>query len=235
MRRRAFTLIEVLVVLGIVAMLAGSVFAFMLDLLRGRERLLDASREAQAAAAVIERLESDLLVTFVGSADASGVSGDGTSLRVSGRAVAFGTRETSVEMSDAQSCELRYDERAWRLEGRRWSGAEPAEFETICDRVEACRFRYFDGRRWVGSFDSARAGTLPVAIEIAAWFGAPPAPTEEELLAQEEAEELGDEAMMMGLEDASLDEPRALPVREPDLLRVMVVPDGPVAAWRESP
>lgn len=238
MRRRAFTLVEVLVALGVIAMLAGSVFAFMLDLLRGRERLVDASRDAQAAAAVIERLESDLLVTFVGADGEAGVSGDATSLRVSGRLVAFGERATSVELSDAQSCELRYDEQDWLLEGRRWSGADEGAFDSICERVEACRFRYFDGRRWTASFDSQQAGDLPVAIEIAAWFGPPPPPTEEELLAQEEAEALGDagaEAAMLGFEEDELAEPRPLPEREPDLLRVMIVPDGPVAAWRETP
>ena len=29
-------------------------------------------------------------------------------------------------------------------------------------------------------------------------------------------------------------EPLGLPTREPDLLRVMIVPDGPTAAWRSG-
>jgi len=237
-RRRAFTLLEVLVALGVVAMLAGTVFAFILALLRGRDRLLDASRDAQAAAAVIERVESDMLVTFVGSATSPGVSGDRASIRLRGRAVSLDAPEASAGMSDVQACELRYDERHWRLEGRRWAGAEAGEFETICDRVEAFRLRYFDGRRWVSSFDTPSAGTLPVAIEIAAWFGRPPPEGGE--LSDDGADSL--EAMGLGAPDdlASFAddpgaEPRPLPTREPDLLRVVIVPDGPVAAWRGSP
>jgi len=79
--RRAFSLLEVMVVLGVVALLAGSVFAFMLDLLRGREALSHATRDAIASAAIVERLEGDLLVAV---ADGAGEEPNGD--RPGGRA-----------------------------------------------------------------------------------------------------------------------------------------------------
>src|SRR5262249_54315829 len=60
MRRRAFTLLEALLAIALVAMLAGSVFGFMWTLLGGKETLRRRGMDGQAAGAFIERLEADL-------------------------------------------------------------------------------------------------------------------------------------------------------------------------------
>lgn len=118
----------------------------------------------------------------------------------------------------------------------------------MAEGVSALRLRYFDGRSWRDSFDSKAAGDLPVAVEVALWFrrpGDPPAapaieeesgpPTDEA-----EVEWDGEDPFALpvsfddptGWEDEV--EPSDLPEREPDRVRVIIVPDGPSAAWRES-
>ena len=32
------------------------------------------------------------------------------------------------------------------------------------------RFRYYDGTRWLESFDSLQEGRLPIAVEVMVWF-----------------------------------------------------------------
>lgn len=236
--KRAFSLLEVMISLGIVAMLAGSVFAFMLDLLRGRESLSNATIDAVASATLIERLESDLLVGITSVGADAGISGDESSIRVRGRAVRLPLAGDEA-IGDLTGCKISYDEAGWRLVGSRLD----ADTETISERVRACRFRYFDGRRWVSSFDSSTTGTIPVAIEIALWFDDPPAP-EEPMSLEDQSDQPGRVPDMSAPEDIGfadgafedmLAETPELPLREPDLLRVMIVPDGPIAGWSDAP
>jgi len=225
--RRGFSLLEVMVTLGVVGLLAGTVFAFMLDLLRGRESIADATRDAVAAATIIERIEGDLLVGVAEAGGEAGVSGDAHRVKVRGRSVVL----SADGLGDGVGSEFRFDERSGLIEGRLLAGG--GAFEVVSDRVRACRFRYFDGRRWRQQFDSREAGSLPVAIEIAIWFGRVEAEEEDGLFDEgpSEAEmlEAAPAAAFVSMED----EP-TLPSREPDVLRVMIVPDGPSAAWREG-
>lgn len=240
MRARAFSLLEVMVTLGVVAMLAGSVFAFMLDLMRDRVVLEHASRDSEVSSAIVERLEGDLLAGAADVEGEAGIAGDASSLRIVSRAVVTPTKAGQRVRGDALTSELRYIEGAGRLEARRFGAREDASgFEIVSERVQAFRLRYFDGRRWVSAFDSMEAGGLPVAIEVAAWFGK--VDIEEGL--DRDASDMGAVAPDVGNRDASLfldaspvdpSEARALPAREPDLLRVIVVPDGPIAAWRSG-
>jgi hypothetical protein len=103
------------------------------------------------------------------------------------------------------------------------------------------RFRYHDGRGWRESFDASRGG-LPAAVEVAIWIrGAEPV-AEEVPQAPEPArpsrrmtvhaddgpEESPSPAGLV--EDDGVEEEPELPpppAREPDRVRVMVVPDGP--------
>lgn len=233
--KRGFSLLEVMVALGIVALLAGSVFAFMLDLIRGSGTLTDAAQDAAAAATIVEQLESDLLVSVTSMEGEAGINGTESGIRVTGRAVRVPSGDEVI--GDAVGCEIRYDEQTWRLEGSLRGGAN----ETISERVRACRFRYFDGRRWTSSFNSADAGALPVAIEVAIWFGDPPAPEEtpDDGMMEGPASFDTEAARMEAMERAAFDDPSEmmpeLPLREPDLLRVMIVPDGPIAGWSDQP
>ncbi|MCA9298466.1 MAG: hypothetical protein KDA28_05330, partial [Phycisphaerales bacterium] len=146
--------------------------------------------------------------------------------------------------------EIRFDERTWTIEGRRWDEASPkGTFEVLSDQVERLRFRYFDGERWSDRFDSLSRSSLPVAVEVAIWF-APPGTTPPAL---DEADDLtrfgalpeddtnpGDLPDFAREDDESADMPDMIErmqgdvLRQPDRVRLITVPDGPVTAWRES-
>ncbi len=91
--------------------------------------------------------------------------------------------------------------------------------------------RYVDGKEWKQSFDSVGAGALPVAVEVAVWFGAPKADPGAAKPATRggAVEKSEDDGAARQETDAA-----TVPSREPDRLRVIVVPDGPVASWKES-
>ncbi len=157
------------------------------------------------------------------------MSGSEREIRVAGRSVAFGAARSSAAISDTQTSELRYDEAHWRLEGRRWTGEDAAR----SSRSATGSRRAASGTSTAGAGSARstrRAGTLPVAIEVAAWFGTPPPPDSEESAAEGAMGETGLEGAAFAPSDgpsgsgdfppdSSLDEPRPLPLREPDLLR----------------
>lgn len=210
MTRRGFTLLEVLLSLALIAMLSAGVMGFLWDLLGRRDDLNRTLVDTQAGAALLERMESDILCGLAGDQGAAGVKGSSTSLVLLTRGVALPVEGESAA-GDLQGSEYVFEGRA--LKARRWAGdaAPTGTLESVSPHVQAVRFSYFDGSAWKGSFDSAAADGLPVAIEIALWFGdAAPA-------------------------ESSDGSPRAGPPRrEPDRLRVIVVPDGPVAPWKEA-
>ena len=164
---RGFSLIEVLVALGLLGLLAGSLVAFFSSLSErdawARERL------AQAAVGdvAIDRLSSSLRSTMVGGVgESAGVRGDRTSVRVLSRAVLGGSG-----LSDLASLSLTSNQGELTVV---WSDARGAELvrEDLSRGVRAMRLRYFDGRAWREEFDSGEAGRLPAAVEVSLWFGA---------------------------------------------------------------
>lgn len=80
--------------------------------------------------------------------------------------------------------------------------------ETIAEEVSRVRFRYYDGSTWSSSFASDRQG-LPVAVEIAIWTTA---------------------RGQRDVEDTTQD----LDIDPPDRRRVICIPDGPAAGWKEG-
>lgn len=232
--RAAFTLVEVLLALALAAMLLGGVAAYLWQVREGRDRLARISARIGETGVLVESLEQDLLgVVARAPGLGSGVRGTSTGLRLATRGVWFeiaGTGESEVPgdrarshatmgEGDLQASEYTFDADAKRVLGRRWSlepGRSPPPMQVIAEGVRRVRFRYHDGREWLDQFDStgprpaAAAGDgeegLPVAIEVAVWF----------------------EETVPGREP-----PERWP--EPDRLRVMSVPDGPVAAWARTP
>ncbi|MHC4217414.1 MAG: type II secretion system protein GspJ [Planctomycetota bacterium] len=239
MRRRAFSLLEVLVAIGLVILLFGSMFTFMYDTLSARGRALEHAGRQLAAVTLIERAELDLMSCIVGDrVYGAGVEGDNTSLRTLTRGLAThlagrGTGDPVV-FGDLQQVEYRFEEDRGRIEARRRPagvrGPDRTPFAPLGGTVYKVRFRYHDGSVWRDSYDSMAEGRLPEAVEIAVWFHPWPGEQrpEEEDPALEIPERLTfdatagfDEAAYARESDLELfDEP------EPDRIRVIVVPDA---------
>lgn len=195
--RRGFTVMEVLLALGLGAMLAGAVTAFAWRTASSQRALALVAADAQGADTLLDRLEADLLGAIAGDARrGAGVLGTATRLRVLTR---------GVDLADGGTADLQeavYEFIGPMLWLARGPAGEPGERHALSARALRARFRYFDGRTWGTSFDSAATGRLPAAVEVALWF-----------------EPVGQSAPP----------PEVWP--EPDRVRVLVIPDAPEAAW----
>lgn len=254
LRPRAFTLLEVLLAIGLMLALLGAMFAFFWDMLSVRARIIEETDRRRAAATLIERVERDLTTCLVGDGVVgAGVSGDATSLRILSRGVPVHRIEAEgaaeAVLGDLEMTEYRFDERAGVITARRSTivaGGEPdAEPDEEPDEesrfdlggpVHRVRFRYHDGDGWRDAFDSRSADRLPSAVEIAVWFDPWPgedAREPEDAIDAEpdsptfDADAAFDERAFARTSDLDLfDEPR------PDRIRVIAVPD---AASPEAP
>lgn len=231
-----------MVAIALVVSLSGAVFTFLFNLGRQQESVHGATDALRGAGAFVESLEADVVGAVAGVGGEAGVLGDETSLKLLTRSVvgpAIGGAGSDVG-GDLQGVEYEFSESNGTLTARRWdaagNGAEQAA--TLAVGVSRLRLRYFDGSAWSESFDSGSGGGLPVAIEVAVWFGPIAALAESTGATAAVGDELGDEFEDLppvdGLEpDAMLeDEGEILPA--PDRVRMIVVPDGPVSAWREG-
>ena len=236
--RRGFTLMEVLIALAVLTLLGGSMLGFLWDLLDRRDALIRASVDGQAGSAALDRIEMDAVCAFAGDAGVgAGIAGTATSLRFLSRGVAIPLAAGETGAADLQRSEYSFDARAGVLRARRWTGSTgETELEVVSDRVQRMRVRYFDGRGWAPSFDSLAAGGLPVAIEVALWFGEPLAMAEQAAAGATPAD-----APELDAADAESEAGRSasgeappIPMREPDRVRLITIPDGPLTPWREA-
>jgi len=230
MKRRAFTLLEVLIAIALGLTLIAALFAFYWDLLGTRERLEGASSRLRAAAALVEGVDRDLTTAIVGDASiGAGVSGDASSLRILCRAVPVrlardaASATTGGPFGDLERVEYRFSGN--RLEARRRAvvvGAtfSSGDFEPLGEGIGLVRFRYHDGSGWRDDFDSLADDRLPQAVEIAIWMDRPEgmddAPADEPDFAAAD-----DEAPDLDLAPPADDE---LP--PPDRIRVIAIPDA---------
>ncbi|MHC4990737.1 MAG: prepilin-type N-terminal cleavage/methylation domain-containing protein, partial [Planctomycetota bacterium] len=168
--RRGFSLLEVLIAIGLVIVLLGAMFAFMFDTLAARARALEHAGWQRAATTLIERVELDLMSCVVGDrVNGAGIDGDNTSLRILTRGVAAhlaaaGPGDPAV-FGDLQQVEYRFEEDTGRLEARRMPAGARAggntPFAPLGGAVYKVRFRYHDSSGWRDSFDSLLQGELP--------------------------------------------------------------------------
>ncbi len=209
--RAGFTLIEVMLALALIGLLASAMMSFLWSLSDRQAWLGRAVAQAQATDALFDRLEGDLLGAIAGDARlGGGFQGGAARLRLLSRGVDLadggaGDLQESVYHFLGESLSL--SRRPLGVSGDD-AAAEPYP---LLSRLSRVRFRYFDGRTWKLDFDSAAAGRFPAAIEVCVWrAGRAPA-----------------------VEGASGDGSEAA-WPEPDRSRVIVVPDGPEAAWGGS-
>ncbi len=229
--RPAFTLFEVLLAIALALALSGAVLAFMDDLMTRRARTIEAIEDLAAGDSVIARLEQELMTTFVEDAQmGAGVRGTRTRLTVLSRGVIppmVGDPQT-IALGDLQGVVVEFDGREGVLRMGRFSRQdEPVRMDIVSERVSDLRLRYFDGRAWSESFNSAQRGILPVAVEVAIWFGDRPDEDEGEAVGGVDDDTLrGEEAMLRGAIGGEGDESLEQHIRRPDRLRVIAIPDG---------
>jgi len=224
--KRAFTLVEILLAIVLIMAISGAMFVFLWGLSARRDLMLTSTVVDNAASVMIEELEAHLASTFVVGGDGKpGVNGESVRIAVLSRGV--NATGDDADLSDLQGCEFRFETRTGSVRGKRLAG----EFSELGGTFERVQFRYYDGREWLSSFDSAAKKTLPVAVEVQIWHGQP---ASDEDVPEPPLETPGPEIEPAGQDldpFGSLDD---APQRSPDIVRVIVVPDGPVTSWKEG-
>lgn len=234
-RRRAFSLLEVMLAIGIVLVLSGVVYSFLFDLMDSRERVVRYGEHSRVGVGMIETIERDLMTTLAGGTRfGSGLRGSATSLTLLSRGVTLPLENDSqTVLGDMQGVRFEWERSRRELRAGRWDvlSGETAMSEVIGEQIEYVQFRYYDGRQWRGSFDSGSAGRLPVAIEVAVWFGERPSSAarprggaDSDGLMRPDRRDL-DAALNADWDEDETLGPQ-LPTRQPDRVRVMVVPDA---------
>jgi len=213
MKPRAFTLVEVLIALALIAGLSLAVMSFARDIRVQQRSMIRLSSQLEQTTDVIELLERSIATCTADGGDAgAGIQGTAQSLRILSRAVQLRPRGC---MSDLLATDLRFDAGGKRILARQWApGYETdGESEDVATSIEHVQFRYHHDGQWRESFDAFAAGGLPRAIEVAIWYQPLITPSP----AVTPPEELGEEE-------------QAAPRRAPDRLRIIAIHDSAPSA-----
>jgi hypothetical protein len=177
--RRAFTLLEALIAVGMMVLLLGALAMFVEDLSRTRQFVARTAAETRSADALFGALEAALQTAVVdGGNRGAGVTGTDRSIRVLSSRTDAGSGSVA-ELARAAFSPLsatQVDQNGANITIGR-SGVS----STLPATVRAMRVRYWYDGGWGDSFDSLNAGTLPAVVEVGLWFGATQADDEEEL------------------------------------------------------
>ncbi len=178
-RSRAFTLIEMLVAMAMIAVLAGSLYASM-RIAFGARRTAEAAVEPLAAVeSVFEALGRDLSCAppprGILAGPCAGTDGSDDMSGLPSDTIDFFTRPACSPGTAPGIVRVSYgltDAEGRRAVARRLTvnllapEEQQPEEEILCDNVLALNFRYFDGADWYDTWDSTAAGdSLPVAVE----------------------------------------------------------------------
>lgn len=236
--RRGFTLLEMMISIMLILALLAALFGFFFDALHSRARVMELTARHRAAAALIDRLERDLVFSLVGdNMFGAGVAGDATSIRILTRGVPIGLAERGMDdpniFADLQRAEYRFQSSSGEIEARRGNAHESAgAFHPFGARLHRVEFRYHNGVRWVAQYDSFEANALPVAVEVAIWFESTgeeeddPFALEDEFMEQERERLTFDAVGTFDEEAWAMREDRDGQRPPPSRVRVIVIPDA---------
>ena len=222
--RRAFTLLEALVAIGMMVLLVGALSLFLDDLTMTRAAAARTAARTRSADALFGAVETALMTAVVdGGRQGAGVQGNATRMRVLSSRTDAGSG-TVHQLARAAFSPLSATAVTWgggsvTVERGNVSSTLPAQ-------VRALRIRYLGDAGWEESFDSMQAGMLPLAVEVSLWFGQP--------VAQGEGSAAGEGGDAGQGADAGADMPDADVTEEdlgpPDRVRVFAVPDAATMA-----
>ena len=185
-RRRAFTLLEMLLATTIVALLAGSLYAAMSTAFKARRTALASVDDVRKVNTAMELLRADLLATvppratlsgsFVGQAGGglTGAISDGLTFSAAVTDVQPGAGvgdikkiEYACQTSTSGTMDL-----VRRVTTNLLSQvtAEPKE-EVLCRGLASFTLRYYDGTNWATEWDSTKTNALPTAVEVTLGLG----------------------------------------------------------------
>jgi type II secretory pathway pseudopilin PulG len=168
--RRGFTLIEVLVALGITMVLVGSLSLFVSQVSGTRTRVRDRSMREAAATTVLDAIDDALATCIARRSDGtSGITGDEGSIRIAFDTAtvqrAFGeSPEQVLSPGDLLTIEFSAGSGGFSL------ARDGDPLRELDPRFFATRLRYHDGRSWRSSWDALQMGGLPHAVECSIWF-----------------------------------------------------------------
>ena len=106
--RRAFTMLELLVAIGLLALLSAAVGSFTFVLFDREDRTLALAERTHAAGLLFDRLERDLLTAVAETPDGPGLVGDDRSLTLFCRAVLAESADPIAD--DLQTTTIRFDQ-----------------------------------------------------------------------------------------------------------------------------
>ena len=169
-RRRGFTLIEVLVALGITLVLVSSLSLFVSQVSGTRTRVRDRSMREAAATTVLDALDDALGTCIARRSDGtSGITGDEGSISIAFDTAtvqrAFGASpEQVLSPGDLVAIEFSPGSGGFSL------ARDGDSMRELDPRFFATRFRYHDGLAWRSRWDALQMGGLPHAVECSIWF-----------------------------------------------------------------
>lgn len=158
--RHAFTLLEVLVALMLIAAIAAGGFSLFRGAVGARERLAADSRRALEVATLESVLRQAVLSSEAGS-NAGDFAVSAQSMSIPCRVLRL-SRGGQGQGPYARRFSIFFDDGRGTLVAA-WDD-EPAA--AILEGVASASFRVFDGRTWLEDFSAARDGGLPLAVEI---------------------------------------------------------------------
>ena len=209
-RRRAVTLVEVLLALALIIALGSAIYSFTASLASKRARTERTAETLRGPGRFLDMLTDDLAAAIAASPVAGpGVKGSATELTVLSRALA------SDASTDLRRSSYIFDVPYRTLVAQRGRANGPApDFSPLARGIERVRFRFYDGKTWADTFDSQAAGSLPGLVEVSMWV-------------------IPDSPAPPSTPDASNDA-ASPPARPADRIRIIRVPDGPTSAWKEA-
>ena len=200
-RRAAFTLLELLLAMAIVAIIAVSLFASLAIAFKARSSAMAAVEPARTATLAIDFIREDLLsampphgqlasaFTGVDTTDDRGLPGDDLTFYTVAPAGPLHPQGGNGEIRQVEYTVLTPPNSSDHVLVRKVSNnllatvTEDPDQEVICRNVAGFNLRYYDGSAWQDSWDSTTySNTLPVAIELTLQIQKPGTTTPDQVL-----------------------------------------------------